>query len=165
MSPLCAYLACWMQCKLKVTLPVVSVQKPKRLSLSPYSHIWKYQYHHWHSMKMDTDTDNVGSKIFTKSSVTNASGGESIPKHADMSLWQWFRRKHHKVTLITERKLLWLEFLQRNCKKHNSINSNANWNKINLIFFSINSIIYMSEAVHSIDTVLKWDHNLGLCFI
>lgn len=29
------HLACWMQCRLKVTLPVVSVQKPKRLSLSP----------------------------------------------------------------------------------------------------------------------------------
>lgn len=33
-----------MQCRLKVTLPVVSVQKPKRLSLSPYRRIRCVEY-------------------------------------------------------------------------------------------------------------------------
>lgn len=35
---------------------------------------------------MDMDIDNVGSKIFIKSSIANASGGKSIPKNTDMSL-------------------------------------------------------------------------------
>lgn len=39
LDSLTVYLACCMQCRLKVTLPVVSVQKPKRLSRSPCSHI------------------------------------------------------------------------------------------------------------------------------
>lgn len=37
------HLDCCRQCRLKVTLPVVSVQKPKRLSLSPCSHVWDTQ--------------------------------------------------------------------------------------------------------------------------
>lgn len=53
-----AHLDCCRQCRLKVTLPVLSVRKPKRLSLSPCSHVWDTQNTHSKLWMMDNHPFN-----------------------------------------------------------------------------------------------------------